>query len=580
MSQNLTEIEKQILNSVDKEIPQAVLEKFSKMVRESGSEEERRSAEYLSKYLTQWDIQHTVHTPELYLSLPRSAELKVKTPEQKEFTAKTPAFSVSTNGQWMSGELVYLETKHAEDVSDIFSESVSVDDGQDYEGKVVMAEGIPMPGKVRSLEKLGVKAAVFISPGQNSHNAIATTIWGAPDLDNWTEEPKIPVLAITRQDGDTLVKLLEQGKVEVEYNTKLEKGWYPCPIIDIFIEGSQEPEKYVLLHGHLDSWHEGISDNATGNAALLEIARVFHEHRKDLRRSLRIAYWTGHSYGRYAGSTWFADKFGIDLAENCVAQVNCDSPGCKDATSYEDMMWTPEAGQLCLDSIKDATGEKAKGKRPIRAGDYSFNNIGITSYYMLSSVIPKEKRQKMGYYAVGGSGGHIEWHTEDDLLHVADLDLLVRDIKVYALTILRTLNARILPFNFAETVEDILNVLGDYQKHAEKHFDLSPAKEEAEKLKRSLREFDASKENYDEDKVNATLQQLARVLLPVNHTRRGIFRHDPALEVPPLPDLAPAATLKDTQGHKHQVTKTHLTRGQNRLIWALRQAESLLQHYQ
>ncbi len=57
----------------------------------------------------------------------------------------------------------------------------------------------------------------------------------------------------------------------------------------------------MLVHGHLDSWGEGIGDNATGDATLLELARALHENRQNLARSVRIAWWSGHSHGRYAG---------------------------------------------------------------------------------------------------------------------------------------------------------------------------------------------------------------------------------------------------------------------------------------
>ncbi|MFN8540799.1 MAG: M28 family peptidase [Thermomicrobiales bacterium] len=30
----------------------------------------------------------------------------------------------------------------------------------------------------------------------------------------------------------------------------------------------------LLVHGHLDSWGEGIGDNAVGDATLLELARA------------------------------------------------------------------------------------------------------------------------------------------------------------------------------------------------------------------------------------------------------------------------------------------------------------------
>ena len=67
------------------------------------------------------------------------------------------------------------------------------------------------------------------------------------------------------------------------------------------IKGTSRPDEFVLFHGHLDSWHVGIGDNATGDATLLEIARVFDANRDKLARSLRIAWWSGHSHGRYAG---------------------------------------------------------------------------------------------------------------------------------------------------------------------------------------------------------------------------------------------------------------------------------------
>jgi hypothetical protein len=41
---------------------------------------------------------------------------------------------------------------------------------------------------------------------------------------------------------------------------------------------------------------------------------------------------------------------------------------------------------------------KPRGIRPMRAGDYSFNHIGITSMYMLLSTIPEEVRKEKGFY--------------------------------------------------------------------------------------------------------------------------------------------------------------------------------------
>src|SRR5699024_1033381 len=113
---------------------------------------------------------------------------------------------------------------------------------------------------------------------------------------------------------------------------------------------------------------------------------------------------------------------------------------------------------------------------------YSFNNIGITSFFMLSSTIPEDVLEEKGYYPVGGGGGNIEWHTEEDLMHVADMDILMKDIKIYLLGVLRAANTTIHPFNFIETAKEFQQTIKEYQKEAGNHFDFSAALKEAEKL--------------------------------------------------------------------------------------------------
>jgi N-acetylated-alpha-linked acidic dipeptidase len=580
-----TALEKVLLDEISMEVPKAVLERFSTLIRESGSEDERTASDFLVSYLTKWGIPHKVHKPELYLSVPKSAYLKVTSPIEKEFRVKTPSFSVSTGDNGLRGELVFISTGYAKGINDIFGTKVDKNLG-DLNGKIVLTEGYPMPGKIKEFTEMGVKAIVLISPGKNIHEGICTPIWGAPDLDNMNEEPKIPVLAINLPDGEELKNLAANNTITLEVKTFLEKDWMECPVLDIFIEGTEEPEKYVLLHGHLDSWHEGIGDNATGNASLLEMARIFNKHRDKLKRSIRIAIWTGHSTGRYGGSTWFVDEFALSLENNCIAQINCDSPGCRWATSYDYMMWMSEVDDFCKEVVQDAVGLPSKGSRPLRAGDYSFNNIGITSYFMLSSSIPEDVLKEKGYYPVGGCGANIEWHTEEDLMHVADLNILEKDLKVYITGVVRAANATVHPFNFINTANEFEATIKLYQEKAGSHFNFLPALEEVCNLRNQLTTFyekiaslkDLDVTNPQVKKANEVIEKLARILIPINFSRKGKFRHDPALNLPALPDIAPAlnfATLKEGT-HEYKVLKTHLKRGQNRVIWALQQAGELL----
>ena len=140
-------------------------------------------------------------------------------------------------------------------------------------------------------------------------------------------------------------------------------------------------------------------------------------------------------------------------------------------------------------AIQDVAGKPTFGERPHCAGDYSFNNIGISSYFMLSSTMPTEMREEKGYYAVGGCGGNIAWHTENDTLEIADKDILLRDIKLYVLTVFRNANADILPFDWRETTREFLATIGAYQQRSGDRFDLGPSKDAVEQPQSALESF-------------------------------------------------------------------------------------------
>ena len=114
----------------------------------------------------------------------------------------------------------------------------------------------------------------------------------------------------------------------------------------------------------------------------------------------------------------------------------------------------------------------------MRAGDYSFNQIGPTGLYMLLSNIPIEERKRRGFYAVGGCGGNIAWHTPDDLMPVADLEILRRDLAVYLTTIVRILNAPLHPFDYAAAVDEMRAAVAQYHEAAAGEVDFSPLLED------------------------------------------------------------------------------------------------------
>jgi hypothetical protein len=573
-------VEQTILDGISLAVPWRAVEKLGTLVRTSGSAQEREGLNHIIGELKAAGVAYTLHEPECFISVPLAATVRVDEPSGKSFRAKTVAMSHSTNGQEISGELVYVPSGGGR--GDFFSAGVDLQQ-VDVRGKVILSEGMAAPGKVRDAMEAGALAGIFINPGTYIHEGICTTIWGAPDLDSNARQPTIPAINVNNPDGQELIALAKRGG-RVALSTTLEVGWKPIPVLVAEIPGSQAPDEHVLLHGHLDGWHYGVADNATGCATMLEIARVMQANRDKLARTLKVAWWSGHSHGRYAGSTWYADNFAIDLARGCVAQINCDSPGARWAETFNHLCCMSEAEPFVDTVIRETTGITPEPSRPPRAGDYSFNSIGITSFYMLGSTMSEEKRAEQGFYPVGGCGGNIQWHTEDDTMEIADRDNLLRDIKMYAASALRVLNAPLHPFDWRAATAAFHKRLTDYQEAAGGEFDFGPSFTALQQFDEALNRFyrtapDAtSADDSAAKRFNFAQRRLGRLLVRVNYSRMPEFWHDPAVNVPALPDLAPALTMPSARQDTHQrgILRTHLTRGQNRLVWTLEQARELV----
>jgi hypothetical protein len=569
-------MDKKILDQVNVDVAWELVEEYSKFPRWK-PEDVNNSCKFITDKLDKFGIKHTVHEPSLYLSVPFTASVKLS--DGSSLHAKPPSYSINCE-TGASGELHYVPAHISRDIENLFDKSQDKEAStpDKVKGKIIITEGFSFPGKILDLEKAGAAGVIAVNPGVDIHWGICTSIWGTPEYDNLEVKPNIPVVAVNLESGNKLIELSKKNE-KVTIYTKLEEGWYNQKIPEVTIEVNSKSDDFILLHGHYDSWDVGVGDNATGDACMLEIARLLSENRSKLKRNVRIVWWPGHSTGRYAGSTWYADNFGIDLSKNCIAQINCDSPGCRWADTFDHLSVMTEAEDYVHKIINEITGVTPICERPHRAGDYSFNNIGISSFFMLSSTMSEELRKEKNYYAVGGCGGNIAWHTENDIMEIADKKNLERDIKVYASSIIELSNCDYLPFNWLASTKEFREVLNNYQKKADGYFDLTPAINALDSFEVKLNEFynTINQKSADSVKANSIIKKLARILIPLNYARNPRFTHDPALPIPQIPVLSLCEEFNEIPEKDHGFVKNQLVRAQNRVIDALDQASVLLE---
>ena len=549
--------------------PWDLIEKFAHQHREK-PEDVNRGAEIIGNALKAHDIPVTMHAPELFLSLPGDASIEAN---GVRYAAKPPAFCASMP-EGIEAALIYVAEASGGTPLD---RNPSTSNGN-VTGKIAVIEGFALPNFVAGLESAGASGVIAVNPGEMIHWGTVSTIWGTPEPADLAHLPRIPSAAVNQEDGQKLIALAKSGG-RACIRTNLETGWFKQKMPVVEIPGSETTQEFILLHGHYDSWREGVGDNGTGNACMLEVARVLWNNRDKLKRSVRLAWWAGHSTGRYGGSAWFADTFAIDLDENCVAHMNCDSPGCRWATDYSNISCMSETERFVQKVVTDVTGQQTKRKRPQRNSDYTFNNIGISACFMASSMMTGEKRAEKGYYTVGGCGGNIAWHTEADTIDIADRDVLAKDIALYLEAVTSLANAEILPFDWRATAAEFSATIAEYEKAAGDRFDLSAAANAIKALSFVLDNLYGAMENgtIDKQTANPVLKGLARIMVPINYTRCPRFTHDPALNVPPLPAIAEAASLDGVPPDQMGFVTTKLLRGRNRIVAALREATRLVE---
>lgn len=136
---------------------------------------------------------------------------------------------------------------------------------------------------------------------------------------------------------DALLDLIGLGFAAEHYNRivrTLEKG-FPVEL-EMFVQssahddrtaynviaeipGTDKREEIVMLGAHFDSWHyaTGATDDASGSAVMLEAMRILKALNLPLRRTVRIALWTGEEQGLLGSRAYvnnhFADRATMQL---------------------------------------------------------------------------------------------------------------------------------------------------------------------------------------------------------------------------------------------------------------------------
>ncbi|MCG2583478.1 M20/M25/M40 family metallo-hydrolase [Massilia sp. TS11] len=151
--------------------------------------------------------------------------------------------------------------------------------------------------------KKGALALVIRSVGTDSHRLPHTGVMRYEE-----NVAQIPAAAISNPDADLLTRMLARGK-PVSLKLTLgaaEAGSYTSQNVIGEITGSDKPDEYVVIGGHLDSWDLGTGaiDDGAGVAITMGAAEFIKRQGLKPKRTIRVVLFANEENGLLGGAAY------------------------------------------------------------------------------------------------------------------------------------------------------------------------------------------------------------------------------------------------------------------------------------
>jgi hypothetical protein len=519
------------------------------------------------------------------VSFPEAARVRVLAPEEREIEANTLGHSASTDG--IEGELIYVGSGAESDY-----------EGKDVRGKVTLSELSYSPArheKAYIAWKRGSSAQIMMNWGDETNEAVPfgsmKSAWGNPTPETLESEmPDLPCVGIARTQGLQLKALCEQRTVRVWLNAKADNGWKPLTMTTAESDTARD-RQFLLLGGHMDSWPgPQATDNAAGNACIMELARVFNQHRDAFPRGVVAGLWMGHETGTMISSSRFADAEWDRLRHDCVGYLQIDQPAITGSSVFH-LHSTDDIQAYATRAAAEVLGDiPIHWRRQQKNGDSSFFGVGLACLAGEMSFTDAEI-QRTALASLGW------WHHSiHNTIDKVDKDLLAIHLRVYANWVYGLLTEPILPHEYAPLAARFVHRLQEFAGHDVPGIDMAGAAARAEAFRTLAAQLDAASATWrqrlaagaaDGERAAAVLNDakiaLSRTLVPVASTVVGPYgqdRYGHAWQTQMIPSLVPYPSLAamDRDSEAFQTRWVALIRARNRVVDALDLTIRITQH--
>jgi hypothetical protein len=245
-------------------------------------------------------------------------------------------------------------------------------------------------------------AAAWLEPAPHDGGTLTVMAGGSRDPN---DAPVLPRVAVDIENYGRIFRTLEKN-IPVTLRINIANKFYDDNL-DSFntvaeIPGTDKADEMVMLGAHFDSWAagDGATDNAAGSAVVMEAMRILKASSVKMRRTVRLALWTGEEEGLLGSRAYvmqhFADRASMQLKPDHArlsAYFNVDNGTGKIRGIY---LQSNEAArpifQKWLEPFKP-DGMTTLSARGTNGTDHvAFDEVGLPGFQFIQDPIEYETR--------------------------------------------------------------------------------------------------------------------------------------------------------------------------------------------
>ncbi len=214
-------------------------------------------------------------------------------------------------------------------------------------------------------------------------------VTGGSQRVDWNALPKRPSIQMVADDHAAIVAEIDKGaEVRLEFDIRnwFERGPVQLHNVIAEIQGSEKPDEYVIVGGHLDSWDgaTGALDNGTGVATTLEAARLLVASGAKPKRTIRFMLWGGEEQGLLGSRAWI-EQNKVELPR--ISAVLVHDGGTNYCAGIPSTVSMAPLFESIFAPVKDLDPElpfkvrTTKGISPVGSDSDAFLSVGVPGFF-------------------------------------------------------------------------------------------------------------------------------------------------------------------------------------------------------